>query len=349
MKEHNRLLTILTWFCYWLILIFFYHRPNHFEFTLVKATFIGLNHFAIFYICTKYLLPKLYDSKRWFLLIGSGVLLTLLFLYFNFQFSLGFDPIFSDHFVERLFDRAARGKKRFHPSHILFMREISLNIIVLFASTIYHLNTKLRLKQQREIELENENLDAEMNFLKSQINPHFLFNAMNNVYSLAIRESKEVPDKILKLSEMLRYVLYHTDNKHVQIRQEIGYIKNFIDFQLLKDDRYAHAISLELNVQNDKVSIAPMILIPFIENAFKHGQIDEQNPLTIQLEANEETLNFSVHNALNKGNYIKDKTGGIGILNVKRRLDLLYREKQSLQIEQSDTSYSVQLTIQLES
>ncbi len=346
MKENNRALHILTWFCYWLILIFFYHRPNHFEFTLLKATYIGLNHFAIFYLCTKFLLPKLYDKKKWFLLILSAVVLTVAFLLLNFQFSLGFDPIFSDHFVEKLLDRAPRGKKRFHPSHILFLREISLNVIVFFASIIYHLNIKLRLKQQREIELENENLDAEMNFLKSQINPHFLFNAMNNVYSLAVRESKEVPDKILKLSEMLRYVLYHTDNPHVQLSQEIAYIKNFIDFQLLKDERYAKALSFELNVQNDKIAIAPMILIPFIENAFKHGKIDEETPLTIHLTSTDRSLEFSVTNAINTSHYIKDQTGGIGIQNVQRRLDLLYGENHSLQIDQQELSYRVELKIQ---
>ncbi len=345
MKEQNRTLFYLTWFCYWLILIFFYHRPHHFEFTLIKATFIALNHLAIFYICTKFLLPKLYDSKKWLLLVLSAFVLTVLFLLANFQFSIEFDPKFSDAFVDRLLNRAPKGKRSFHPSHILFLREISLNIIIFFACTVYHLNNKLRLKQQREIELENENLDSEMNFLKSQINPHFLFNAMNNVYSLAVRESKEVPDKILKLSEMLRYVLYHTDNKHVHIRQEISYIKNFIDFQLLKDERYAKSISLELAIQNDKLSIAPMILIPFIENAFKHGSIDETHPLKIKLISNDHHLEFSVHNYINPDHYIKDKTGGIGIQNVKRRLDLLYGENQKIVIEHTDNYYSVHLKL----
>ncbi len=347
MKENNRYIFILTWVCYWIALIFFYQRPNDFQFSLIKATFIGLNHFAIFFICTNYLLPKFYDTKKWAVLIFSGILLTILFLAIDFLFSLEFDAIFQHHFDKNLFGRRPPGRNRFHASHILFMREITLSIGVFFASIIYHLNKKLRLKQQNEIQLENERLDAEMNFLKSQINPHFLFNAMNNVYSLAVRESKQVPDKILKLSEMLRYVLYHTDNKHVQIGQEIGYIKNFIDFQLLKDDRIAKAISLELDIHNDKISIAPMILIPFIENAFKHGIIDEENRLNIKLKCTDELLELYVENTINTEHYIKDKTGGIGIQNVQRRLDLIYGEKQSMQIEQKNNRYSTHLKIQL--
>lgn len=347
MEKNNRYILALTWFCYWLILAFFYHRPGDLNFTLAKASFITANHLFIFWVSSKYLLPKFYDKKKWFpLLLFVFAILALLFI-LNFYFSVDFDHKFKSSIFEKVLDRKPHGRKRFHPAHILFLREISMNVIVFFGSTIYHLNKKLRLKQQREIELENKRLDAEMNFLKSQINPHFLFNAMNNVYSLAIQESKQVPDKILKLSEMLRYVLYHTDNSHVQLHQEISYVRNFIDFQLLKDDRYSKAVSLELSIENDRVSIAPMILIPFIENAFKHGLIDEENPLTIKLISDDEKLEFHVSNSLDTEHYVKDKTGGIGVKNVKRRLELIYGDKHKLKVDKADNRYNIHLVIYL--
>ncbi len=193
--------------------------------------------------------------------------------------------------------------------------------------------------------LENEKLTAELAFLKSQINPHFLFNSLNNIYSLAYQKSAKTPEAILKLSEIMRYMLYESNDNMVSLAKEIRYLENYIELQKLrfKDESFVH---LDISGDPENQTIMPLVLISFVENAFKHGvATDEKSPIRITIKIESGKLFFRVINR--KSDFNKDETGGIGLLNVHRRLDLIYKDKYKLTIDNSTDYYSCVLNLEL--
>ena len=201
------------------------------------------------------------------------------------------------------------------------------------------------LNEKIKTNLENEKLIAELAFLKSQINPHFLFNSLNNIYSLAYQNSGKTPEAILKLSEIMRYMLYESNENKVALSDEIRYLKNYIELQKLrfKDMTYIK-FGINGNVQDQ--TITPLVLISFVENAFKHGlATDEENPISIILNVEPDKLFFQITNKKSSQN--KDDTGGIGLQNVKRRLDLIYKDQYRLHIDDINDMYNCELYLNL--
>ncbi|WP_161805842.1 sensor histidine kinase [Pedobacter sp. Hv1] len=200
-------------------------------------------------------------------------------------------------------------------------------------------------QQKMQNELIIRNRQAELSFLRSQINPHFLFNSLNNVYTLVYQGSEKALASISKLSELLRYMLYEEEER-VALIKEVRYLQHYIDLQLMRYD-FVPATKINISLPADcTLRIAPLTLIPFVENAFKHGNLRDENlPLIIDLRLNEENLLFNVSNKI--GNFNKDHTGGIGSENVKKRLDLIYGDQHTLAIVDFNEEYSVKLTINL--
>ena len=197
-------------------------------------------------------------------------------------------------------------------------------------------------------ELENQKLRAELSYLKMQVNPHFLFNALNNIYSLAVSEKgKKTGDSIMKLSELLRYVLYEKEDAQnkVSLDKEIKHINSYIDLIKL---RYDGDVFINFSIEgypNGK-RIAPLLLFPLIENASKHGILtDPQKPVDVELKVTDQSVHFSIHNYKNFD--MKDQTGGIGIQNVHKRLDLLYGGKYNLDVKETDDQFFVDLQLPL--
>lgn len=217
---------------------------------------------------------------------------------------------------------------------------------MLFVSTIYSFFLREKSVKNREIDLKHQNIEFEMKFLKTQINPHFLFNALNNIYALSIIKSEQTPEMILKLSDMLRFTLYDSENKKVKLKREIEYINNFIEFQKLKTDSDLN-IRVDTSGCNDEFMIEPMLLIPFIENSFKHGNID--NPKKGWLQVSVKTLGpilvFQVRNSLPPIAINKDVVGGIGVENVRKRLNILYPARYEMKIDKTETEFGVFLKI----
>jgi hypothetical protein len=183
----------------------------------------------------------------------------------------------------------------------------------------------------------------ELQFLKTQINPHFLFNTINNLYGLSLSNPQTTPDAILLLANMMRYMLYESNEDFVSLSKEIAYLRSNIALQKM---RYEGEIFVLFTVQGnvgDK-KIAPLLLISFIENAFKHGDVyDSAAPLSVNLRVEGNALHFSVRNKI--GHHQKDRTGGIGLENVKRRLDLLYPKRHTLKITNDSVIFNAELTI----
>lgn len=237
-----------------------------------------------------------------------------------------------------------RGDRKSLPSPIL------INLLLLSVSYVLAIFLEtFSFAQKNEEALilsKTANIENELKFLKSQINPHFLFNSLNNIYSLSIIDANKAQESILYLSDMLRYVLYDCEKPLVSIEKEITYIQDFIKLFLLKSSKN-YPLKTSFSVENEGLQIAPMLLIPFVENAFKHSNIEniEEAFITIDLRSTKETIHFVVENSFRKGPKIQDAVGGIGIVNVRKRLNLLYENTHSLEISENNNTFRVELKI----
>ena len=319
----------------------------------------------VFYFNTYFLLPQLMRKNRYLLYVLTTLLLLILatfvnhisneiFLAYKFKpemFNTMNDEMRNHNIPFPIDDIAMNNPPSrrvifgsFHgPGFIMgFLSTLG----ILFLSTIFWIILESDKRNKKEMLLINENLKTEMKFLKSQINPHFLFNVLNNVYSLARIQSEKTPDMILKLSDMLRFVLYESEDKKVKLGREIDYIENYIEFQKIKIEGEPR-IKIDFNNVNRELMIEPMLLIPFIENSFKHSKIDDlkNSWMRIYLATNETDIHFTIENSLPSSSINKDKIGGIGVENVKKRLNYLYPLKHSLTVKNQNNSFMVNLTI----
>ncbi|WP_299440700.1 histidine kinase [uncultured Aquimarina sp.] len=201
--------------------------------------------------------------------------------------------------------------------------------------------------QQRALELEKEKIEAELIQLRNQVHPHFLFNTLNNLYALIIKKSSTAEIAVLKLSKLMRYMLYEANVPKVSLKKEIEYLKNYVDLEKLRFDT---TVDISFNSELDKdYQISPFLLIPFVENAFKHGtSLSKKSWIVVNIFAKENNLVMQVENAkLTDSKQQQELIGGIGFNNVKKRLHLLYPDKHSLHIEDNELSYEVILKLNL--
>ena len=207
-------------------------------------------------------------------------------------------------------------------------------------------------KEKLTKELEILNTETELKYLKSQINPHFLFNSLNSIYALALQKSDLAPELILKLSDILRYVLYEGSDKRVSLDKEIKYLKSYAELEKV---RHGDRVNLSLVIDGDieTQEIIPMLLIPFVENSFKHGfGRDMANGyVKIHVQVNQNELNLELSNSKpSAGTELKNDEnyqGGIGLQNVNRRLRLMYPDKHTIEVIETDIDYKVNLKIDL--
>jgi sensor histidine kinase YesM len=230
--------------------------------------------------------------------------------------------------------------------HILF--NLFAYLFIFACSTAYQL-VRDRIKADKLAnEKENENLKTELSLLRSQVSPHFMFNVLNNMVALARKQSDQLEPSLIKLSSLMRYMLYETDEEKVPLEKEIDYLQSYIDLQ---QQRFGKNVNVKvcLKTVDDHYEIEPMLLIPFVENAFKHGTgLIKDATIDIELKAEKNMLNFSVRNKYNEeSREIKDKSSGIGLSNVKRRLNLLYGKNHGLLITRTDDWFVVSLQIYL--
>jgi LytS/YehU family sensor histidine kinase len=202
--------------------------------------------------------------------------------------------------------------------------------------------------QQRMAETAKEKAEAELNFLKSQMNPHFLFNSLNSVYFLINKDNAEARGALHKFSEMLRYQLYEMNGEKIPVEKEIAYLKDYVALQQLrKDENYS--VSFNYTADFKGFLIEPLLLIPFVENAFKHisHHNDHSNFVKMDVNRSNGSLIFIVENSREPAQMQIEKKGGIGLSNVKRRLELLYPDRHELRIEETDKTFSVKLNLKI--
>ncbi len=212
----------------------------------------------------------------------------------------------------------------------------------------FFLRRNMRIQRENS-EKEKLQKEMELNYLKEQVNPHFLFNSLNSIYSLSRKQSPETPDVVMQLSELMRYQLESSKKDMVLVQEELEFIENYV---LLEEKRLSQRCQVEFTIEGDVsgLKIAPMLLIPFVENALKHGAQSTNEPSTIDISATirDTTLHFSVVNS--KPSRISElKSSGLGLSNVKRRLNLLYPGTHSLKIDDTKKTYRVTLAVDLTS
>jgi two-component system LytT family sensor kinase len=202
--------------------------------------------------------------------------------------------------------------------------------------------------QKRLVEVAKEKAEAELNFLKSQINPHFLFNSLNAVYFLIDKQNTEARQALHKFSDMLRYQLYEMRDEKIPIEKELGYLQDYITLQQLRSDNCL--VHLEVDTYMKSFFIEPLLLIPFVENSFKHLSHfnGKKNEINIGLSRHNGEMNFMVRNTTEGRHRAPSSEGGIGLNNVKRRLELLYPMKHQLRISEEGGWFDVALTIKID-
>jgi hypothetical protein len=229
-------------------------------------------------------------------------------------------------------------------TQMIIQSTISDLFIVLFIGLLRFASDWLQIDSHSR-QLETEKLNAELKFLKAQVNPHFLFNTLNNLYYLSTIKSDTAPLVISKLSEVMRYMIYDSNHEQIELAKEIEYIQHYIGLERL---RLREGVSLEFDVAGrTDILISPLILITFLENAFKHGVSNANDPCWIKarLEVNDTCLIYTIANSKVKTVTYPPDEEGIGLKNVKRRLDLSYPGKHQLNIDDQEDVYSVTLTI----
>lgn len=202
-------------------------------------------------------------------------------------------------------------------------------------------------QQQEQQEMKSQKLDAELKFLKTQIHPHFLFNTLNNIYTLFIVGSEKAASMILKLSDIMRYMLYECNEEKMALIQEIQYLKNYISLQQLKTEEQQQII-FDVKGPIHQINIPPLLFVPLFENAFKHGNVEntKEGWLTACMEVTADRLSFEIHNSISEHKNVPD-IGGIGLENLKQRLLLIYPNKHQFSIKALRNSYSVFINIDL--
>ncbi|MDR1345842.1 MAG: sensor histidine kinase [Bacteroidales bacterium] len=235
-----------------------------------------------------------------------------------------------------------------YTQHFIAFRFLKNMVLTLGAFSIVQFNYS-RMQKEKAIQFAIEKEHLRFQLLKAQVNPHFLFNALNNIYALAYTKDEKTPDAVSKLADMLRYVIDVINMSSVQLNKEIDYIRNYLDFQLMRLGKQVD-IQFEVDVDNLHQFIAPMILQPYIENCFNHGDIST-NPegyVHIALHVKAKKLNFTLSNSKGIAHYASsNQHSGLGELNVEQRLQLFYKDAFTLIIEEEDTHYRVTLNIDL--
>lgn len=217
-----------------------------------------------------------------------------------------------------------------------------------FGFTIELLTRRIESEKLFE-QLLKEKTEAELNFLKAQINPHFLFNSINTIFFQIEKENKNARHSLLKFSEMLRYQLYECRAQEISIEKEINYLKSYVELQRLRKEENFE-ISFQCSDTVREFNIAPLLLVSFVENAFKHvsNYTEKENTIKIQLDKEKNIFQFRVYNTSEMNNVNRQYTeGGIGLSNVKRRMELIYNGNHDLTIRKEPNSFEVNLKLHL--
>ncbi|MCT2564427.1 sensor histidine kinase [Chryseobacterium herbae] len=319
---------------YWLLMIFngllsraVYSKSglDVLDVTIFIANFLG------FYANYFFVAPRFFNPKKFYMMIIGFFVGVFIFVLFRYS-------------TEELLLPALTGLRNYAEGTTFlyyFYDNIYYSSLTVFVSTnlwFFKYYFKVEAERTRLIE---ERKHAQLQALKTQINPHFIFNSLNNIYSLVYQNSDKALPAIEKLSELLRYSTKDLEKDVISLDKEIGYIESLIGLEKLRI-KNPELLVIEKNINHPKINISPMLLVPFVENAFKHGDFREKG-FVLKVSDDNKVLHFYLHNYKNQR--MKDTASGIGIENVKKRLEILYPKKHELYIKDLESEFIVDLRI----
>ena len=337
-KKHYAYQHILFWLIsiVLFIVVLFYLRGDFnlytIDFRLASSILMTVILLAVsVYINLLLLIPVFFNRRKFLLFSALELCNIILFILLNF-------------FASYLFEGGN------HPNILSeVIAEFILVLLFLIVSTLLKVmrdSITLQDVELRMKEVEKQKVEAELKALKSQVNPHFFFNTLNSLYSLSLDKSDKAPELILKLSDLMRYVIYESNDNMVAVGKQMEFLESFIYLERLRSPEFLR-IDFIVHGKQYELKVAPLLLIAFIENAFKHGSKDKSLFPYIEINldlSGTDKIGFTVENTIDPG-YISAKQGGVGLVNVKKQLELLYPGKHTLTIHQTQTRYRVELTL----
>lgn len=356
LSQNKKIISIIAhlaaWACFFALpYLVLFPRMLDSQFTMsdhLIATIICNNLFLVifYYLNTQLLIPQLLMKEKWGLYIFSIIASLLLFLFLP-KYIAGLIASPEIRPLVNLDNSKNQNRPRIRRRGIVDTYNIAIFFLVFTVGTCIAVIQRWLKTEETRKETESQKLSTELSFLKSQINPHFFFNTLNNIYSLAIVRSEKTAPAVMKLSSIMRYILTETTQDLVPLQNEVDFIHNYIELQQVRLTEKTKVI-FQSEGQIENKLVAPLIFIPFIENAFKYG-ISTKHESTIEIHLNvlENKLELSVKNYIvpTESNMLENT--GIGINNVKRRLELMYPSKHLLSYHSTDNYYFVHLEIQL--
>jgi two-component system LytT family sensor kinase len=288
-----------------------------------------------FYVNYLFIMPAFFKKNAYIKFVASWLLLLAAF-------------IIARHTIEEVWFFKWWGMRNYNAGTTLLAYTVD-NFFecagLIMMSTVFWTVTHYIQSEKDKAVLVQQKQQAELSFLRNQVNPHFIFNTMNNIYAMVYQKSAKALPAIEKLSNIMRYVMTESDVQQILLAKEVAYLQNFIELQMVRIN-IANSVRFNITGNIDNVQIAPLLLIPFVENGFKHGITNkEEYPFRINLTIENKTLLFTTSNYISKGH--KDESNGIGLLNVQKRLALLYPGKHILEIKNSNNIFTTNLNIQL--
>ncbi|QWX84948.1 sensor histidine kinase [Cellulophaga sp. HaHaR_3_176] len=297
----------------------------------------------IYYLNFYYLVPKILLKKRTINYIVVSIAIIVVF-------TLGVD-LFAKLFIEidtspNLPNWRLRGERHRLPNFRMFFMYIIMFGIPFIISSLLRIYVEWKKNEDLRKIVEKEKINSELQFLKAQLNPHFLFNSLNAIYSLSVKKSNDTSEAIINLAELMRYMLYEADKDIVPLHKELEYIKNYVQLQRLRLSD-SENVTLKISGEDRGKGIPPLLFISFIENAFKYGT-DFQGKTNVKIIFSifKDSINFKITNKI--GTFRKESTNfGVGLENIKNRLKLLYPDSHDLIVDNNGETYIVKLTLKL--
>jgi len=308
--------------------------------SIAAALVMAIPKIIITYFIFFYSLKKIESGTHNILYCAIEIFIALLFTIFIYR-------LISKYYVNPIiYDNALKSASLLNIRGVL-MTLMDIGFVTGLAVTLKLIRIQIKIKE-REKDLVKEKLGAELKFLRNQTNPHFLMNTLNNIYGLARKKSDETAEVVMKLSELLRFMLYESDEKFIPLTDEIKVLEDYLELEKM---RYNQRLKVTFNKEtdDDKYMITPFLLLPFVENSFKHGISETrfESFIHINMKTKDGFLNFVIENSKDAGNGIQT-SNNIGLANVKRQLELVY-EEYKLDTQDNSSSYKVSLEINLNS
>jgi sensor histidine kinase YesM len=331
----------IFWVGVWFFFVYFFSYSsnnviykNWFSILLMPITMLT-TYFVVYFLIPRYLLTKKYNFfilySFYTLIISTDIIGLVIVFYFLFLSNLNVTemPFMSKKFV-----------------FVLIVVYLVVGLVSFISLLNHNFKTISKNKelQNKILETQLQIKNQELQYLKKQIHPHFLFNTLNTIYGFALKQSKDTPEIILKLSNLLEYILYQVNKSKVSLKEEVLHIKEYIELEKI---RFQDTLKVSFNSDAiaDEIHVAPMLLIPFVENAFKHGSlIDGFLTVEITISLNEYEFEFCIKNTVLESDE-NQNIEGIGLENIKKRLSLLYKNNHQLQIENRDNWFVINLKI----